>query len=259
MSMSKTSTSSGQLCPAEERKALHKEIANPFNERDVRQDKAINDAAEQLLYVENDLEGCQLLCKAGDYYRRIGYSDKERYFTTRPSPDLERIDGKESDLLFIKIMIGFSKDHMASSRPKMVISYLHEALKRAEKLNDHLLQATVLLHLSSNQYLAGDYVTASKNYIKGRSIVEETNDPAIERILITSAVIHNTCTGQFREASGPMNILTRYFPNNRHRRGFDQSGAYAGHFLYDYRAYIPEPPTCWIEFAQMRTMQGITL
>ncbi|MBP1761319.1 MAG: transcriptional regulator, NifA subfamily, Fis Family [Firmicutes bacterium] len=188
------------LFSAEECKELHKQIANLLMNEMCDKDRAINDAAEQLLRVDNDLEGCQLLCKAGDYYRRIGNLDKEKIFYDKAISDLERIDGKEADLLFIKIMIGFSKDHMATSRPQMVISFLCEALKRAEKLNDRLLQSIVLLHLSSNQYLAGDYNNACSNYIKGRSIVEEANDPAIERILITSAVIHHTCTGQFREA-----------------------------------------------------------
>ena len=186
--------------PTEERKARHKQIADLLINEIADKDKAVNAAAEQLLHIQNDLEGCRLLRKAGDYYRRIGESSKSKVFYEKALMDLDIISGKESDLLIINIMIGFSKDHMASSRPKTVISYLNEALKRAKKMNDPLLVSLVLLHLSSHQYMAGDYTSASKNYLQGRSIAKDIRDPSQERNLITSAVIHNNYTGHFKEA-----------------------------------------------------------
>lgn len=189
-----------QSLPADSRNTLHKKISDILINETVDKDKGIISAAEQLLYVKNNLEGCQILCKAGDHYRRSGNSKKAMIFYNKSLDDLNKTKGKESDLLFIKTMISFSKDHMASSRPQNIVSCLSQALGRAERLKDPSLRSLVLLHLASNEYMSGDFAQAYEHYVMGKTIAEEAKDPALDRTLITSSVIHNTYTGQFREA-----------------------------------------------------------
>ena len=53
--------------------------------------------------------------------------------------ELRQLKGSEADTLFIETVIGFSKDHRAIHHLNRLISSLHEALKRAEKLNNEML------------------------------------------------------------------------------------------------------------------------
>ncbi len=189
-----------KLIPADERRILNKQIADLLLNEIPDKNKAINAAAEHLIYSKNDLEGCYLLCKAGDQYRLAGNSSKAKTFYEKAISDLMNIPGKDSDQLFIKIIISASKNNLFFTNPKTMINSLYKALKRAEKLNDKLLQVTVLLHLSLHEYLAGNYTSGRDVYLKGISIAQEINDPSIKQTLITSSIIHNCITGNYREA-----------------------------------------------------------
>ena len=186
--------------PSKEREHLHRQIANLLLRESTNEESVKQAVAEQLLYVTNDLDGCRMLREAGDYYRRDGHSGKALICYEKIIHDLNHLIGVEADILFIETVIGYSKDLSALRNPGRVVSYLEEALKRAERWDKCTLQALVLIHLASNEWIRENYDKALKYFKKGCSLAKNIEYPDLERSLITITVIYHFNCGRFKEA-----------------------------------------------------------
>jgi len=111
------------------------------------------------------------------------------------------LDGFEADLLFVKTVIGYSKDHRAVANLVEIIDYLHQALERVERWNNPSLLALVLMHLASNIYFERENLPAAKAYFdRGFALAKDINDPEVERTVITGTLISKFYSGQFKSA-----------------------------------------------------------
>ncbi|MBN1848178.1 MAG: sigma 54-interacting transcriptional regulator [Deltaproteobacteria bacterium] len=185
--------------PAEIRENLHRRIADLFLSEDII-DEGLPRAADQLLHVTNNLEGCGLLRRAGDQFRRNGQSAQALSCYEKAIGDLGNLKGVEADTLFIECVIGYSKDHRAIHRLDQLISYLHEALERAEKLNNQKLQALILMHLASNVFIEQNNEDAQTYLNRGFALAEKISDPDVERAVITGTIISHFYSGHYKDA-----------------------------------------------------------
>ena len=157
-------------------------------------------AAAQLLHISNDLEGCKLLCRAGDQHRRSGRSEEALACYDKAIQELRKLNGIEVDRLFIEAVIGYSKDHRAIHHLNRIISYLHEALERAERRNNPSQQALVLMHLASNIYIGQNPGAAQAFLDRGFTLARNINDPNVERTVITGTIVSHFYSGRYKSA-----------------------------------------------------------
>ncbi|MBU2551234.1 MAG: sigma 54-interacting transcriptional regulator [Proteobacteria bacterium] len=185
--------------PSDRLEGYHRRIAALFMDESPG-DEGLFRAARQLLRIDNDLEGCRVLGQAGDQYRRSGRSDEALACYNKAIEDLRKLKGIEADTLFIETVIGYSKDHQAIHYLKRLISYLHEALERAERWKNQRLQALVLMHLASNIYI-GQNAEAAQAYLdRGFALARDINDPNVERTVITGTIVSHFYSGRYKAA-----------------------------------------------------------
>jgi transcriptional regulator with GAF, ATPase, and Fis domain len=158
-------------------------------------------ASTQLLHITNDLKGCRILYRAGDEYRQNGRSSESLVCYEKALRDLRQLDGFEVDTLFVKTVIAYSKDHRAVANLNELISYLHQALERAERWNNTSQLALVLMHLASNINFERKNFPAAKAYFdRGFALAKDINDPEVERTVITGTIIREFYSGRMKSA-----------------------------------------------------------
>lgn len=185
--------------PTDLRRKLHRRIAELLL-KETSENEGLLRAAAQLLHISNDLEGCKLLCRAGDQHRRSGRSEEALACYDKAIQELKKLDGIEVDRLFIQTVIGYSKDHRAIHHLNRIVSYLHEALERAERRNNPSQKALVLMHLASNIYI-GQNTEAAQGYLdRGFALAKGINDPNVERTVITGTIISHFYSGRYKSA-----------------------------------------------------------
>ncbi|MCK5683846.1 hypothetical protein KAJ27_06990, partial [bacterium] len=189
--------------PEEERETLHRKIAALMIDEASDNEQAITSAASQLIHVSNDLKGCMILIDAGDRYRKKGVLDNSLKCYGKAIHDLEDKKGRQEETLFIKSVIGYSKNRLSVITPELTLSLqklLKAALKRAEKLKDKAFQAVLLLHIASVEYERMKYISAQRYFFKGCRMAEDINDPLVIRTLTTCSVVHYIYSGHFGDA-----------------------------------------------------------
>ncbi len=191
------------VIPIEQRQELHRKIATLMIHEAPDNEQAILTAASQLLHVSNDLNGCSILLDAGDRYRQKSLSKKALKCYDKALLDLKDKPGRAENILFVKTVIGYSKDRLSVSTPEIALSLLNllkDSLVRAQKLNDMSLQSILLLHMAAVQYERIQYRSAQKYFFKGRKMALNLNDPAVERTLEACSLVHYCYSGLFSEA-----------------------------------------------------------
>lgn len=186
--------------PDNHREKLHKKIAKMLINEAIDDEKAILNAADQLLRVSLDLEDCEILLNAGDRYRHKGISKKALECYQKVISSLEGKDGSEEDVFYVKTVIGYSKDRLCLSDPEKTVNLLKKALKRIEKHNEKSLAAVATLHLASVEYQTLKYVSAQKYFQKGSELASGINDKNVQNTLEACTLIYYCYTGRFKEA-----------------------------------------------------------
>ncbi len=185
--------------PVETRKKIHRLIAELLR-HEVSGKEGLLQASAQLLNIPNDLEGCRLLCRAGDQHRRSGQSAEALACYDKAIQDLKRLKGVGVDTLLVDSVISYSKDHRAVHHLKRLISYLHQALERAERLGNRSQQALVVMHLASNLFL-GQKAEAGQDYFnRGLALAKDIKEPDVERAVITGSIISHFYSGRYKKA-----------------------------------------------------------
>jgi formate hydrogenlyase transcriptional activator len=193
---------------------LHRKTAALMMTETPDNEQAILAAANQLIHVSNDLEGCGILLDAGDRYRKKGDSKKALACYEKAIHDLRDKEGRPENLLFIKTVIGYAKDRFSLENPELTLSLLKDALTRAERVNDNSLQSIVLLNLASMEYTNMRYTSAKKYFHRGRSLAKDIKDPRVERTLEICSVLHYCYTGRFQEAIKNYESIGSLFSKN---------------------------------------------
>jgi formate hydrogenlyase transcriptional activator len=188
------------IIPKGQRERLHKEIATIMINEAGDIEQSIKAAARQLIHVSNDLEGCAILLDAGNRYQKKGSAQNALRCYEKLIDDLKDRKGKQANTLFVKTIIGYSKNRLALGRPDITIPFLKEALKYTEKFKDKSFEAIVLLQLASVEYFRMNYISAQQYFIKGRKIATGIDDPLVQKTLNSFSVLHYAYSGRFKEA-----------------------------------------------------------
>ncbi|MEW6188332.1 MAG: sigma 54-interacting transcriptional regulator [Thermodesulfobacteriota bacterium] len=185
--------------PSDPATIVHQRIAETILKETTAGDSLLQ-ASSQLLNIKNELEGCALLCQAGDLYRKSGRSAEALACYEKAIQDLKKLEGLEVDRLYIQVVIGYSKDHRAVDNLNQIVFYLQEALARAERWKNPAQQALVLMHLAFNIYL-GQNAEAAQAYLdRGFELAKGLHDPNVERTLITGTIVSHFFSGRCKEA-----------------------------------------------------------
>jgi formate hydrogenlyase transcriptional activator len=185
--------------PINVQKNLRRRIANYFL-KEIPDSEGILRAAAQLLHIENDLKGCEILYLAGDQYRRNGHSERALACYDKAIQELKTFESIEADELYVKTVIGYSKDHLAIEHITRVNSLLQEALERSEKLNNPLYKTQVLMHLASNNFISQKTDIAKVYFNRGYALAKDIEDPNVKRSMASAAIIRYGFTGRYKLA-----------------------------------------------------------
>jgi len=166
--------------PSEEQKLMHRRIADLLlaelpNESDMAQI-----AAPHLLCLSNDLVGCRFLIAAGNLYRKSFRYDEACRHYDKAIEDLRKLEGEESDRLFIEAVLQFSRASTDDPVSDHVIAFIREAIERAAKHDNKSSLALLEMHLARNEWLRSRYRLAIKHFHKGRDLAEMIDDPRIK-------------------------------------------------------------------------------
>ncbi|MFH1137108.1 MAG: sigma 54-interacting transcriptional regulator [Pseudomonadota bacterium] len=187
------------LAPDEE-KDLHRRIVQLFL-RDLPEDgDQYGRLARHLLKVDNDLEGCRLLGRAGDFHRKAFRAEQAFQCYHKVLLDLKNRKTGEADRLFTETAVKYSKISTARHDTVLVLSTLNQALERARARGDVSHEALLRMHIAKNEWLRADYGHALAHFEAGWSLVAQLDDPQLVDAVMAFGPFFLYWQGRFREA-----------------------------------------------------------
>ena len=186
------------LIPQHVRESCHRRIVKVIQNDIADEESAIQEVANHLMEIFNDLEGCRWLFKAARKNQRaFRYYISLKYYT-KIVEDLFHVHGEEADLLFIDSAIAFSKNSTAQVNPARVINVLENALGRAQARNDRRRQALIEMHLGKNEWLRGNEAALQEHYRKGASLADNIDDEKLHASLLSFKIWYYNWLGQYK-------------------------------------------------------------
>lgn len=156
--------------------------------------------SHHLIKITNDLERCQYLAKAGDLHLKSFRTEDALQCYFKVLEDLENDEGEESDDLFSRTAIKYSKISIARHDTGRILSILRSALDRAEKWDFVDLQALLKMHMAKNEWLRSKYGKALRYFEEGWALAKKINDPGLLRAATTFSTFFLFWQGRFSEA-----------------------------------------------------------
>lgn len=148
----------------------------------------------------NDLFKCNILIDAGTDFLQSYQTEEALQCFKKAADDLANYSDKESDVLFIKAVLNYSRIANARHHTTHVHTLLNEALFRSNKHGDFFHQSLLEMHRAKNEWLGGRYDEAMNSFEKGWRMAKKLDNPK----LIRSASIFSTFflywQGKFKEA-----------------------------------------------------------
>ena len=188
----------------EQKKDLHRRIADIFLKELPEGNVEARTLAEHLLHITNDETGCRWLLQASRAYLKNFQREKALACYTKIHRDLSGQEGKEADDLFIQTAVKYSKISTGKQDTTKVIDILEEALKRARSGKDLAAQALTQMHLAKNHWLQDRYEKAQNLFQTGWAKAQQCGDPRLLRSATTFSTFFLYWQGRFKE------VLTHY-------------------------------------------------
>lgn len=156
--------------------------------------------AHHLLEIDNSMETCRLLVRAGEIYSS-NYSSEEAFRCYEKSiSDLEQLDNPEACRLFVDTSIKYSKISTVYCDTFQILSVLKKALAKAQSGNMVSYQPILLMHLAKTEWLRSNYNEALKHFEKGQKLAEKINNPLLKRQAKIFSAFFLYWQGRYREA-----------------------------------------------------------
>ncbi|MBW2368592.1 MAG: sigma 54-interacting transcriptional regulator [Deltaproteobacteria bacterium] len=196
--------------------SLHKTIANCLlnTEQDA---EAVLLAAEHLLQITNDLDGCRRLLNASKWCRWENQYPKALACSSKAVQDLLKLKGVAADSLLADVAIEYSKASEAATDVRPVTEALKKALRRAKGGKDRAKRAHLQVHLAKNEFYLANTEQAFEIFDKGWGIARDTTDPGLKRSATTLYIFFLHMQGHHGEVrryyEGTMPDVERY-PKN---------------------------------------------
>ncbi|MFH1136638.1 MAG: sigma 54-interacting transcriptional regulator [Pseudomonadota bacterium] len=186
--------------PPAERSRLRGRIAEIVLAEVPDEPERIKAAAGQLLHATNGEEGCRLLLRAGDIFRRDYQPASALWCYEKIFADLKDRADRNSNWLFGEAAIGYSKVTASAHEAKSVLDRLREAAARTGPGTDKVQQALLEMHLAKNEWLRNNYETALEHFERGRAAAGEVDDPRLKRSVNVFSTFFPYWHGRFAEA-----------------------------------------------------------
>ena len=185
---------------AEEEKELHDQIIKLLL-RDLSEgDELFERLARHLQKVDNDMEGCKLLIRAGDIQRKAFRAEQAFQCYHKALLDLKDAKTEEADRLFTETAVKYSKISTARHDTVLVLSTLNQALERARARGNTPYEALLRMHIAKNEWLRAEYDQALNHFEAGWSLVNELDDPHLIDSVMAFGSFFLYWQGRFREA-----------------------------------------------------------
>ncbi|MFC1823468.1 sigma 54-interacting transcriptional regulator [Thermodesulfobacteriota bacterium] len=185
---------------SDERERFHRHIFEVALRETPDEQDMTKKVAVQLLHIQNDMEGCRWLLRAGKLYRKKFQIEEAIRCFTKVIQDLKGIDEEEANSIFIEAAIEYSKVSEATMDLKTVISTLKEASNRAKNSDKKGEQALLEMHLAKNEWISSHYNVALAHYDRGCSIANDLDDSRLQRPLSIFHTFFPYWYGRFRDA-----------------------------------------------------------
>ncbi|MBT7891976.1 MAG: sigma 54-interacting transcriptional regulator [Deltaproteobacteria bacterium] len=153
-----------------------------------------------LLGVENDLERCHWLARAGELFLKSAkVVDAVRSYR-KLLIDLSGFKGADADALYIRSALSFSKISDIQFDTQETQRFLNEALKRSKQAGDHKSVALFNMHIAKNQWYRSRYTSAIKRFNQAWETSISLQDPSLMRSAVTFSTFFHYWQGRFQEA-----------------------------------------------------------
>jgi transcriptional regulator with GAF, ATPase, and Fis domain len=183
-----------------EMEQLHRQIIEMLITELSEENHKLQVICPYLLKVNNDVDGCRWLVRAGNQYRHVFRIEEALQCYSKALEDLSGLLGQEADSLFTHAAIQYSKISTAKHDTRRVLSILKAAMDRCKKLNDSGSQALLEMHMAKNEWLRSRYRNALKFFESGWSLAKELDDPRVLRSATTFSTFFLYWQGRFQEA-----------------------------------------------------------
>jgi len=184
----------------QERQAMHRKIAELLMDELPQDEGKAHLLSHHLLQIQNNLERCQYLAKAGDIHLRCYQNETAFQCYAKVIEDLRALKGKEVDRLFAETAIKYSKLSTARHDTALVLDTLTDALARAERCHNAPFQVLLRMHIAKNEWLEARYAKALASFEKGWQQAKALDDPKLLQAANTFATFFHYWQGRFRDA-----------------------------------------------------------
>ncbi|MBI9077089.1 MAG: sigma 54-interacting transcriptional regulator [Desulfatibacillum sp.] len=190
---------SGRLTP-EAKTAFHKRIVALLMRDLPEDDEKCERLAHHLIEISNDIDGCRMLCRAGDAHRRSFRAEQAFQCYHKVLMDLDHQNGETADQLFVETAIKYSKISTARHDTTWVLALLHRAMKRAKMRNNGADRALLEMHIAKNEWLSAHYDQALAHFEKGWALAKTIDDPQLADAVTAFSTFFLYWEGRFTEA-----------------------------------------------------------
>ena len=180
--------------------ALNLRVAKIVLAEVVSQNMDLSDAADYLLKIRNDLEGCDVLVRAGLQFVTNANIEKAIGCFRKAMADLNQLESDDAHTLYFRTAIEYSKTAMGAQDTDSIVSELKSARKKAELLANRPYQALLDMSLARVEWLRLKQEQAIDHFEKGMAIVEELDDPNLMKSTANFTILFLTWQGRYREA-----------------------------------------------------------
>jgi formate hydrogenlyase transcriptional activator len=180
--------------------ALHGRVAKIVLAEITNENMDLTDAAIYLYKTKNDLEGCDVLVRAGLVFIKNANINEAIKCFRKAMVDLDHLESDDAHTLYFKTAIEYSKTAMGAQDTDSIVSELKSARKKAEVLASRPYQALLDMSLARVEWLRLNQEQAIDHFENGMTIVEELDDPDLMRSTANFTVLFLTWQGRYREA-----------------------------------------------------------
>ena len=183
---------------SEDRKeTLHRQIIAILKEETPGEMQQAIVLSRHLLYISNELEGCQWLIKAGDLFaEEVKYKEAIQCYA-KAIRDLDLVKEAEADLLYIETVNKYMNLFSVRIDSKWATSILQNALARAEAINNNGSLAILNMHMAVNQWQRASFQTSKTHYDRGWKAAQSVDDPKLLKSIYTLSAFFYYLQGRF--------------------------------------------------------------
>ncbi len=154
--------------------------------------------SSHMLSIDNDLEGCRWLVRAGDAYNKsVDFSSATACYV-KAIEDLRSNHDDTSNLLFIETVNKYLNIVAVRQDSEWATAIVEEALERTKAIKHLPFEALLKMHLAINQFLRGADELSTETFENAWQMAQEIDDPRFLKPITTISAFMSYWQGRFR-------------------------------------------------------------